>query len=63
MQINRPRGNGKGDHSQFINEGVQYYISKKTLANLTEQLKQGAIQRAKCDLGLVEEWFALENAD
>jgi CopG family transcriptional regulator/antitoxin EndoAI len=39
---------------------VQYYIAQKTLANLREQLKEGAIQRAERDLGLVEEWFDLE---
>lgn len=46
--------------SRFINEAVQYYIAQKTLANLREQLKEGAIQRAERDLGLVEEWFDLE---
>ncbi|WP_353929893.1 hypothetical protein WJM97_16525 [Okeanomitos corallinicola TIOX110] len=29
-------------------------------SNIKEQLKQGAITRAKRDLGLVEEWFNLE---
>ncbi|MBO1063990.1 hypothetical protein FJR39_00825 [Dolichospermum flos-aquae UHCC 0037] len=28
--------------------------------NIKEQLKQGAIKRAERDLGLVEEWFNLE---
>jgi CopG family transcriptional regulator/antitoxin EndoAI len=28
--------------------------------NIKEQLKQGAIQRAERDLGLVDEWFNLE---
>ncbi|MBD2385289.1 hypothetical protein [Cylindrospermum sp. FACHB-282] len=46
--------------SRFINEAVQYYINEKALAHLREQLKQGAIQRAERDLGLVEEWFDLE---
>ncbi|MEH2179669.1 ribbon-helix-helix domain-containing protein [Nostoc sp.] len=46
--------------SRFINEAVQYYIAQKSLANLREQLKEGAIQRAERDLGLVEEWFDLE---
>ncbi|MBD2414271.1 hypothetical protein FACHB389_23235 [Nostoc calcicola FACHB-389] len=50
----------KGDRSRFINEAVQYYIAQKSLANLREQLKEGAIQRAERDLGLVEEWFDLE---
>ena len=50
----------KGDHSQFINEAVQYYITQKALADLREQLKEGAIRRAKRDLELTEEWFDLE---
>lgn len=50
----------KGDRSRFINEAVQYYIAEKALINLREQLKEGAIQRAERDLGLVEEWFDLE---
>ncbi|MEH2212897.1 MAG: pentapeptide repeat-containing protein [Nostoc sp.] len=50
----------KGDRSRFINEAVQYYITQKALINLREQLKEGAIQRAERDLGLVEEWFDLE---
>ncbi|MBD2567536.1 hypothetical protein H6G59_06380 [Anabaena lutea FACHB-196] len=29
-------------------------------SNIQEQLKQGAIKRAERDLGLVEEWFNLE---
>ncbi|MHC5939435.1 ribbon-helix-helix domain-containing protein [Nostoc sp.] len=44
------------DRSGFINEAVQYYIAHKALVNLREQLKEGAIQRAEHDLGLVEEW-------
>ncbi|MEH1874258.1 ribbon-helix-helix domain-containing protein [Nostoc sp.] len=42
------------DRSQFINEAVQYYIAQKALINLREQLKEGAIQRAKRDLELVK---------
>ena len=42
------------------NEAVQYYIAQKALVNFREQLKQGAIQRTEGDLGLVEEWFDLE---
>ncbi|MEA5601085.1 hypothetical protein [Nostoc sp. UHCC 0252] len=44
----------KGDRSRFINETVQYYIAQKSLANLREQLKEGAIQRAERDLELVK---------
>ena len=50
----------KGDRSQFINEAVQYYITQKALVNLPEQLKEGAIHRAKRDLELAGEWFDLE---
>ncbi len=31
-----------------------------TFTNIKEQLKQGAIKRAERDLGLVDEWFNLE---
>ena len=46
--------------SDFINEAVKFYIAEKQRENLKQQLKKGAIQRAKRDLGLVEEWFELE---
>ncbi|MGB3758320.1 MAG: hypothetical protein WBA07_18400 [Rivularia sp. (in: cyanobacteria)] len=45
------------DRSRFINQAVQYYIKQKTLTNLKEQLKEGAIQRAQRDLELAEEWY------
>jgi CopG family transcriptional regulator/antitoxin EndoAI len=50
----------KGDRSRLINEAVQYYIEQKTLADLREQLKEGAICRAERDLKLAEESFDLE---
>ncbi|MDD1418584.1 hypothetical protein MEO40_05405 [Dolichospermum sp. ST_sed1] len=34
--------------------------SYSKFSNIKEQLKQGAIKRAERDLGLVEEWFNLE---
>lgn len=43
-----------GERSQFINEAVQYYIAQKALADLREQLKEGAIRRAERDLELVD---------
>ena len=42
------------DRSRFINEAVEYYIAQKALVNIREQLKEGAIQRAKRDLELVK---------
>jgi CopG family transcriptional regulator/antitoxin EndoAI len=50
----------EGERSRFINEAVQHYIARKALTNLREQLKEGAIRWAERDLGLVEEWFDLE---
>jgi len=50
----------KGDRSRLINEAVQYYIEQKALADLREQLKEGAIRRAERDLKLAEESFYLE---
>ncbi|MTJ07819.1 MULTISPECIES: ribbon-helix-helix domain-containing protein [unclassified Anabaena] len=50
----------KGDRSRLINEAIQYYMAEKALVNLRQQLQAGAIQRAERDLGLVEEWFNLE---
>ncbi|MBD2608164.1 hypothetical protein H6G81_27525 [Scytonema hofmannii FACHB-248] len=41
------------DRSRLINEAVQYYIEQKALADLREQLKEGAICRVERDLGLV----------
>jgi CopG family transcriptional regulator / antitoxin EndoAI len=46
--------------SDFINEAVKFYIAEKFRENLKQQLKEGAIQRFERDLGLVEEWFELE---
>jgi CopG family transcriptional regulator/antitoxin EndoAI len=45
--------------SDFINEAVKFYIAEKQRENIKQQLKEGAIQRAERDLGLVEEWFEL----
>ncbi|MCC5658051.1 hypothetical protein LC608_13840 [Nostoc sp. XA010] len=42
------------DRCRFINEAVEYYIAQKALVNIREQLKEGAIQRAKRDLELVK---------
>jgi CopG family transcriptional regulator / antitoxin EndoAI len=48
------------ERSRFINEAVQYYIEQKALADLREQLKEGAIRWAERDLQLAEESFYLE---
>jgi CopG family transcriptional regulator/antitoxin EndoAI len=40
--------------------GWQTRLEIQFQANIKEQLKQGAIKRAERDLGLVKEWFNLE---
>lgn len=42
------------ERSWLINEAVQYYIAQKALADLREQIKEGAIRRAERDLKLAE---------
>lgn len=55
-----------GDRLAFINEAIQYYIEQKieqkTLTNLNEQLKEGAIKRAQRDLKLALYWNDKEEA-
>ena len=52
----------KGNRSRFIDEAVRYYIQEKSYAYLKKKLKEGAKARAKRDIFLAKEWFALENA-
>lgn len=55
-----------GDRFAFVNEAIQYYIEQKieqkTLTNLNEQLKEGAIKRAQRDLKLALYWNDKEEA-
>lgn len=49
----------KGNRSHFIDEAVRHYIAKMGRETLRKRLKEGALQRAKRDLQLAEEWLAL----
>ena len=49
-----------GDRSKFIDEALQFYLRERSRRNLRLQLKKGALERAKQNLNLVEEWFPLE---
>ncbi|AUT02502.1 hypothetical protein CLI64_20075 [Nostoc sp. CENA543] len=60
LEKDDPTGEKLHQRSQLINEAIQYYLAEKTLTKLEEQLKAGAIQRAERDLGLVSEWYDLE---
>ncbi|HLO51961.1 MAG TPA: hypothetical protein VK211_26365 [Kamptonema sp.] len=48
------------ERSHFIDEAVKFYITEKQRENLKQQVKEGALRRAKRDLGLAEEWLDLE---
>lgn len=46
--------------SNLIDQAVKFFIAEKQRVDLKQQLKEGAIARAKRDLNLAEEWFELE---
>ncbi len=50
----------KGDRSRFIDAAIRQYVQELGRKNLRRRLKEGALKRAKRDLELAEEWFALE---
>ena len=50
----------RGERSRFIDNAVRHYADAIGRANLRKQLKEGAVRRATRDLGLVQEWYALE---
>jgi CopG family transcriptional regulator / antitoxin EndoAI len=51
----------KGDRSRLIDEAVRYYVKEMGRARLRQQLQAGAVQRAKRDRILAEEWFEIES--
>ena len=51
----------KGQRSQFINKAVRFYVENLSKKNIKKQIEEGAKKRAKRDLDLMEEWFALDN--
>jgi CopG family transcriptional regulator / antitoxin EndoAI len=50
----------KGERSRFIHEAIQHYIAQIEKQKLTEQLIEGAINRADRDRHLAEDWFVIE---
>ena len=50
----------KGDRSRFIAEAVTHYVSTAGRAKLRKGIKDGAIQRARRDLVLAQEWFTAD---
>jgi len=50
----------KGDRSRFIDTAVKKFVETRGRARLERLLKEGALKRGGRDLGLAQEWFALE---
>ncbi|MBI3442909.1 MAG: hypothetical protein HY007_04020 [Candidatus Sungbacteria bacterium] len=50
----------KGDRSRFLDKAVHFYVKEAGRENLRALLREGASRNAERDLGLVEEWFPLE---
>lgn len=54
------RATKKGDRSRFIDDAVRFFIKEHRRAALRAILKEGAIKRAKRDLGIAEDWLLLD---
>lgn len=52
----------KGNRSRFIDRAVLHYIETYGKQSLREQLATGYRANAERDLGIVAEWFPLEEA-
>jgi CopG family transcriptional regulator/antitoxin EndoAI len=50
----------KGDRSRFIDEAVRQFARARAQKRLRDELKEGALKRAKRDLSLAEEWFIFD---
>lgn len=50
----------KGNRSKLIDEAIRFYVNETARSDLRNQLKRGALNRAKRDLNLAREWFPLE---
>jgi CopG family transcriptional regulator / antitoxin EndoAI len=55
------RSTKKGDRSRFIDNAVRFFVKEHRRADLRAILKEGAVKRAKRDLGVTEDWFLLED--
>jgi CopG family transcriptional regulator/antitoxin EndoAI len=48
------------EYNNLINEAIKLYILEQQRNYLDQQLKEGAIVRAKRDLNLAQYWFSPE---
>jgi len=53
------RATKRRDRSRFIDDAVRFFVKEHRRADLRAILKEGAIKRAKRDLGIAEAWFLL----
>lgn len=51
----------KNNISNFVEDAIKHYMKHAGKINLREQIKQGALKRAKRDLKLTQEWNRLSN--
>ena len=50
----------KGQRSRLISEAVIQYVTSKARRSLAERVKQGALDGARRDLEIAQEWFPLD---
>jgi CopG family transcriptional regulator / antitoxin EndoAI len=50
----------KGQRSRLVDQAVRWYVEGLGRARLRQELEAGAQDRADRDLGLVAEWFNLD---
>lgn len=46
-----------GQRSQLIDSAIRFYIDKVSRQKIRYGLRRGALQRAKLDLALAQDWF------
>ena len=54
------RSSKQGDRGRFIDHAVRFFVKEQRRADLRAVLKEGAVKRAKRDLGIAEDWFLIE---
>lgn len=50
----------RGGRSRFLDDAVRFYVKEAGRARVHALLRESALKRSDRDLGLVEEWFPLE---
>jgi CopG family transcriptional regulator/antitoxin EndoAI len=50
----------EGKRSQFIDKAINFYIEKKSKAQLRQSMKEGAIKKAQRDLETYSDYFVFD---